>query len=45
MCARTALLPLVADRLGLTAGLRPAVNGTRERRSLHDPERVFATWR
>ena len=39
--AGTSLLALVADRLGLTGGLRDALVGTRERRSAHDPGRVF----
>ena len=39
--AGTALLPLVAVRLGLTDGLSDALAGTRERRSGHDPGRVF----
>jgi hypothetical protein len=39
--AGTALLALVAGRLGLTAGLSAALAGTRERRSGHDPGRVF----
>jgi hypothetical protein len=37
----TALLPLVATRLGLTDGLCAALEGTRERRSAHAPGRVF----
>jgi len=32
---------LVADRVGLTGGLCDALAGTRERRSAHDPGRVF----
>ena len=39
--AGTALLALVADRVGLTGGLCDALAGTRERRSAHDPGRVF----
>lgn len=39
--AGTALLPLVAARLGLTGGLSWALSATRERRSAHDPGRVF----
>ena len=39
--AGTVLLPLVATRLGLTGGLSDALAGTRERRSGHDPGRVF----
>jgi hypothetical protein len=39
--AGTALLPLVAARLGLSDGLSDALAGTRERRSGHDPGRVF----
>jgi Transposase DDE domain group 1 len=39
--AGTALLPLVADRLGLSDALGWALAGTRERRSAHDPGRVF----
>jgi len=39
--AGTSLLALVADRVGLTDGLRDALEGTRERRSAHDPGRVF----
>jgi hypothetical protein len=39
--AGTALLPLVAQRLGLTDALSRALAGTRERRSGHDPGRVF----
>src|SRR5437763_15748504 len=39
--AGSALLALVADRVGLTAGLCDALEGTRERRSAHDPGRVF----
>jgi len=38
--AGTALLALVADRVGLTAGLRDALEGTRERRGGHEPGRV-----
>jgi hypothetical protein len=34
-------LALVADRMGLTGGLCDALAGTRERRSGHDPGRVF----
>ena len=39
--ASTALLPLVAERLGLSDALGWALCGTRERRSGHDPGRVF----
>jgi hypothetical protein len=39
--AGTALLPLVAERLGLTDALGWALGGTRERRSAHVPGRVF----
>jgi len=39
--AGTALLPLVAQRLGLTDALGWALGETRERRSAHDPGRVF----
>jgi Transposase DDE domain group 1 len=39
--AGTALLALVAGRLGLTDGLSAALAGTRERRSSHDPGRVL----
>src|SRR5213082_1270062 len=39
--AGTSLLALVADRIGLTDGLRDALEGTRERRSAHEPGRVF----
>ena len=39
--AGTSLLALVADRVGLTNGLCDALAGTRERRSAHDPGRVF----
>src|SRR3954449_12797800 len=39
--AGTALLPLSAERLGLTDALGWALAGTRERRSAHDPGRVF----
>jgi Transposase DDE domain group 1 len=43
LCSRagTALLALVADRVGLTAGLCDALRGTRERRGGHEPGRVF----
>ena len=43
LCSRagTALLALVADRVGLTAGLCEALEGTRERRGGHEPGRVF----
>jgi hypothetical protein len=43
LCSRagTALLALVADRVGLTGGLCDALEGTRERRSGHAPGRVF----
>jgi hypothetical protein len=43
LCSRagTVLLALVADRVGLTGGLSDALDGTRERRSAHDPGRVF----
>src|ERR671921_2433476 len=39
--AGTALLPLAAERLGLADALGWALAGTRERRSAHDPGRVF----
>ena len=39
--AGTSLLALVADRVGLSGGLCDALEGTRERRSAHDPGRVF----
>jgi Transposase DDE domain group 1 len=39
--AGTALLALVAQRLGLTDGLCAALASTRERRSAHDPGRVL----
>jgi Transposase DDE domain group 1 len=39
--AGTALLPLVARRLGLTDGLCAALQDTRERCSAHEPGRVF----
>jgi hypothetical protein len=39
--AGTALLPLAAERLGLSDALGWALAGTRERRSVHDPGRVF----
>jgi hypothetical protein len=39
--AGTALLALVADRLGLADALAWALAETRERRSAHDPGRVF----
>src|SRR5215216_1574358 len=39
--AGTALLPLAAERLGLTDALGWALRETRERRSAHDPGRVF----
>jgi hypothetical protein len=39
--AGTALLALVADRVGLTGGLRHALSGTRQRRCGHEPGRVF----
>jgi hypothetical protein len=39
--AGTALLALAAQRLGLTDALARALAGTRERRSAHDPGRVF----
>jgi hypothetical protein len=39
--AGTALLALVAQRLGLTDGLSAALEDTRERRSGHDPGRVL----
>jgi hypothetical protein len=43
LCSRagTALLALVADRVGLTVGLCDALEETRERRSGHVPGRVF----
>jgi Transposase DDE domain group 1 len=39
--AGTALVALAAQRLGLTDALAWALSGTRERRSAHDPGRVF----
>jgi hypothetical protein len=39
--AGTALVALAAERLGLTDALRWALAETRERRSAHDPGRVF----
>ena len=39
--AGTSLLALVADRVGLTDGLCDAFESTRERRSRHQPGRVF----
>jgi hypothetical protein len=39
--AGTALLALAAERLGLTDALRWALGETRERRSVHEPGRVF----
>src|ERR1039457_864511 len=39
--AGTALLALMADRLGLTDGLSMVLAGTRERRGGHDPGRVL----
>src|SRR5271167_5131178 len=39
--AGTALLALLAQRLGLTDGLCAALQSTRERRSGHDPGRVL----
>jgi hypothetical protein len=39
--AGTALLPLAAERVGLTDALGWALGETRERRSAHDPGRVF----
>jgi hypothetical protein len=39
--AGTVLLALTAQRLGLTEALSGALAGTRERRSTHDPGRVF----
>jgi Transposase DDE domain group 1 len=39
--AGTSLLALVADRVGLTGGLCDALAGMRERRSGHEPGRVF----
>ncbi|HEY2652504.1 MAG TPA: transposase [Solirubrobacteraceae bacterium] len=46
LCSRagTALLALVADRVGLAAGLCDPLRGTRERRGGHDPGRVFCDW-
>ena len=43
LCSRagTVLLALVADRVGLIGGLSDALDGTRERRSAHDPGRVL----
>lgn len=40
--AGTVLLALVAARLGLVGGLCAALASTRERRSAHDPGRVFS---
>src|SRR5438067_2433296 len=42
--AGTSLLALVADRVGLTAGLCDALQDTRERRSGHEPGRVFCDY-
>ena len=44
LCSRagTALLALVADRLGVTGGLCDALAGTRERQGGHEPGRVFS---
>src|SRR3954469_22090755 len=39
--AGTALLALAAERVGLTGALGWALGETRERRSAHDPGRVF----
>jgi hypothetical protein len=39
--ARTTLFALVADRLGLTAGLCDVLAGTRARRGGNEPGRVF----
>src|SRR2546427_7550405 len=39
--AGTSLLALVADRVGLTAGLCDALQDTRQRRGGHEPGRVF----
>jgi hypothetical protein len=39
--AGTALLALAGERLGLTDALGWALGETRERRSVHDPGRVF----
>jgi hypothetical protein len=39
--AGTALLPLAAERLGLTDALGWALGETRERHSAHEPGRVF----
>ncbi|HWT22699.1 MAG TPA: transposase, partial [Solirubrobacteraceae bacterium] len=39
--AGTVLLALAAERLGLTDALGWALSETRERRSAHDPGRVF----
>jgi hypothetical protein len=39
--AGTSLLALIADRMGLTGGLCDALESTRQRRSGHDPGRVF----
>jgi DDE family transposase len=39
--AGTSLLALVADRMGLTGGLCDALAGIRQRRSGHEPGRVF----
>jgi Transposase DDE domain group 1 len=43
LCSRagSALLALVADRVGLTGGLCDALQGTRERGGGHEPGRVF----
>jgi Transposase DDE domain group 1 len=43
LCSRagTALLALVADRVGLTGGFCDALEDTRERRGGHEPGRVF----
>jgi len=39
--AGTVLLAELADRIGLTAGLRQATDGLRERGAGHDPGRVL----
>ena len=39
--AGTSLVALLAERVGLTGGLRDALAGTRQRRSGHEPGRVF----
>ena len=39
--AGTSLVALLVERVGLTGGLRDALAGTRQRRSGHEPGRVF----